>query len=378
MKKTLRSILVSGTALILAATSLVSCSAAGTTKKATTTSKTTVSAKASTTKKTTTSTKASTTQKATNSATTKTKYDYTISFKANGGTGAPASIGKNYKKNVYLPKTVPNRKGYIFKGWATSPKGAAVYKPGDKFTQNKSVVLYAAWEKIPETYEIKFYNGSIYLGKQTKTEGKKIKIACPEKAVRKGYTFKGWSLDNGSDKINYVNGSEYTKNEPMNLFAVWQINTYNIYYYSGTRTNPIGSKSGKYNQTVTLDQEDPQRNGYIFLGWSTKINATTADSRFNSGRDYTFSDESITLYAVWKSDVCEVKYDMNGGTGTIAKQTGSKNSIITVTYSEPTKAGYTFLGWSTNKNAVSAEYKAGSNFELKNTSTTLYAVWAKI
>ena len=41
---------------------------------------------------------------------------------------------------------------------------------------------------------------------------------------------------------------------------------------------------------------------------------------------------------------------------------------------EPTRSGYTFLGWSTSSTATSATFSAGGNYT-SNVSTTLYAVW---
>lgn len=74
--------------------------------------------------------------------------DYTISYNANGGTGAPASQTK-YKESVLALSTQkPERTGYIFKGWAvTNTAGNATYQPGGSYSSNSDVVLYAVWEK---------------------------------------------------------------------------------------------------------------------------------------------------------------------------------------------------------------------------------------
>ncbi|MFR5620003.1 MAG: InlB B-repeat-containing protein [Clostridium sp.] len=43
----------------------------------------------------------------------------------------------------------PTRTGYIFKGWSTSSTATkASYQPGDNYTSNSNVTLYAVWEKI--------------------------------------------------------------------------------------------------------------------------------------------------------------------------------------------------------------------------------------
>ena len=74
------------------------------------------------------------------------KRTYTVSYNANGGTGAPASQTKTYGVNLTLSSTVPTRYGYTFKGWATSSTGAVAYSPGGTYTANSAITLYAIWE----------------------------------------------------------------------------------------------------------------------------------------------------------------------------------------------------------------------------------------
>lgn len=70
---------------------------------------------------------------------------YTISYNANGGTGAPSAQTKTYGTNLTLSSTVPTRTNYIFQGWATSSTGAVQYQPGATFTTNTNTTLYAIW-----------------------------------------------------------------------------------------------------------------------------------------------------------------------------------------------------------------------------------------
>ena len=73
---------------------------------------------------------------------------YTVSYNANGGSGAPASQTKTYGVSLTLSSTVPTRAGYAFKGWATSSTGAVVYQAGGTYTANSSITLYAVWELL--------------------------------------------------------------------------------------------------------------------------------------------------------------------------------------------------------------------------------------
>ena len=75
---------------------------------------------------------------------------YTVSYNANGGTGAPASQTKTHGITLELSDKIPARDGYNFLGWSTSASGEVEYAPGDSYTKNESVTLYAVWEEIIE------------------------------------------------------------------------------------------------------------------------------------------------------------------------------------------------------------------------------------
>lgn len=72
---------------------------------------------------------------------------YTVSYNANGGTGAPGNQTKTYGTALTLSSTKPTRTNYNFLGWATSASAtAATYAAGGSYTANAAVTLYAVWE----------------------------------------------------------------------------------------------------------------------------------------------------------------------------------------------------------------------------------------
>lgn len=72
---------------------------------------------------------------------------YTVSYNANGGSGAPTSQTKTAGTALTLSSTKPTRTGYTFKGWATSASGSVAYQPGSSFATDANTTLYAVWEK---------------------------------------------------------------------------------------------------------------------------------------------------------------------------------------------------------------------------------------
>lgn len=72
---------------------------------------------------------------------------WTVSYNANGGSGAPSNQTKTYGQNLTLSSTRPTRNLYNFKGWGTSADSTSVaYAPGATYTSNSAITLYAIWE----------------------------------------------------------------------------------------------------------------------------------------------------------------------------------------------------------------------------------------
>ena len=65
-------------------------------------------------------------------------------------------------------------------------------------------------------------------------------------------------------------------------------------------------------------------------------------------------------------------YNANGGIGAPPNRTGSGQIVLSTV--QPTRSGYTFLGWATNSLATVAQYAPGAAFNL-TANVTLYAVW---
>lgn len=71
-----------------------------------------------------------------------------------------------------------------------------------------------------------------------------------------------------------------------------------------------------------------------------------------------------------------VSYDPNGGTDVLAPQVKPHGGTLILHGEKPERKGYIFLGWSTNMDALTAEYQPGTVF-FTDAHTTLYAVWSE-
>ena len=151
---------------------------------------------------------------------------YTVSYDANGGSGAPASQTKTPGEALTLSNTIPTHlntsagsytvtldpnggsvsqgslsanctTSYTFKNWNTKKDGSGTnYNPGGSYTADANATLFAQWN--------------------TKTETEAVTLPTP---TRSGWTFKYWGTS-GSATSGYT--GSYTPSKSETLVAVWE------------------------------------------------------------------------------------------------------------------------------------------------------------
>lgn len=153
-------------------------------------------------------------------------------------------------------------------------------------------------------------------------------------------------------------------------------NLWYVYFDANGGSSAPSTLKRHWGEVVYIPATLPTRYGYTFNGWTK----TQGSSNINySPGDPIGDDSDVTLYAVWSQNVVKtwsITYNANGGSNAPAKQTANVGQSITITYSKPTRSGYTFLGWSTWSGATEPEsaYTPGYSY-MSEYDTTLYAVW---
>lgn len=312
---------------------------------------------------------------------------YTVSYNANGGSGAPDSQTKYYGKTLTLSSTKPKRTGYTFKGWATSSGGSVSYNSGASYTANASITLYAVWQAVTYTVKYNTNGGTGAPSNQTKTHGVTLTLSSTkptrasevEDGVTTTYTFKGWATSASSSTVAYASGAKYTTNASVTLYAVWTTKTtvteYDVTYNTngGSEVNPQVKTKGT---ALTLRSTIPTKNGYTFKGWGLSEDDTTVD--YVAGASYT-TDADIVLYAIWTPWTHMVQFNLNGGTGTVPSSfTKTTDVDVMIPEGNITKTNCVFKCWSTTSSGSGGKnYYVGDAYDAtKNGGTvTLYAIW---
>ena len=359
---------------------------------------------------------------------------YTITYHANGGTGAPSEQTKIHNVDLTLSSTVPTRSGYDFVNWFD---GTDYYSPGGTYTANSPASLYAQWRRKTYTVSYNANGGTGAPSAQTKTHGVDLTLSSTV-PTRSGYDFVNWY--DGTDY--YSPGGTYRANSPASLYAQWRRKTYTVSYHANGGTGAPSAQTKTHGVDLTLSSTVPTNGNLRFMGWSTS-SAASASAQYASGATYSGNDdldlyavwrcvaafyngssllveklcpiggsvtcptmadsggkglymwqvahstdsyspgatiqnlsESITLLAVWKT-FYDISYNANGGDAASVPSSQRKWEDVDLTLSTiiPTWSGHTFFGWSTNSDRMAArQYEAGDTYS-KNESAVLYAIW---
>lgn len=163
---------------------------------------------------------------------------YTVSYNANGGSGAPSNQTKQHDITLTLSSVKPTRSGYTFAGWGTSATDTGVkYAAGGQYTGNASITLYAIWTNVAKmTLAYNANGGSGAPSSQTHLINTTSKISGA-KPTRDKYVFLGWSTSSSATSATYIADGQYTNNNFTNgatvtLYAVWLKESPSIYINS--------------------------------------------------------------------------------------------------------------------------------------------------
>ena len=343
---------------------------------------------------------------------------YTVTYNANGGSGAPSAQTKTKDVSLTLSTTRPSRAGYNFLGWATSASAtSAQYQPGSTYTANANITLYAVWEA--KTYAVRYdaNGGTGAPATQNKVHDKTLTLSSVIPHYE-GHVFKEWrdispsgdgtwsetkptSGNYETGYLYYSYGYEYNGDKTYCFGAVEERvanhmkealgSNYDAtkmrYFWLVEQTNKGSSYEpvAKGGSLVANYRDYSGKTGtmtipYTMFFYKAPVykQEVVSQTSYQPGGTYT-ANRDVTLVAVWEEapTTYTISYNGNGGSGAPSAQTKTKDVSLTLSTTRPTRAGYNFLGWATSSSAVSAQYQPGSTYTA-NANITLYAVWEEL
>lgn len=241
----------------------------------------------------------------------------------------------NNLKNIYCEAFIEekNSQYYVYAGSYAVQDNATTLSNRLTTLGYDSAIEQAAAPVEEQTYTVRYdANGGVGTMKDTVVVYGTSTALRANTFTRPGCTFLGWYRYRTSDnKWYYTNGSS------------------NGWYVEGSQ--PDG-----YYKTVLKDK--------------AKVSKTSP------------VDEDICIfYAVWEGNSYTVKFNANGGIGSMEDQAFNCANSTAINANTFTRVGYTFKGWSTKKTATTQMYSDKQTVSAITTeedaTVTLYAIWAR-
>ena len=281
-------------------------------------------------------------------------------------------------------------RGNTFKGWWTEPNmGGTKIETTTVFKNTAPTTLYAGWETSKYTVTISANGGNFgsntdVTRKITGDYGKSYDLPIPSCV---GYTFNGYektpTTDDGVASDSTGKWVFTFGLGDATLSAKWTPNSYKITFNYVESDVTIVSGEMEAERTVVYGRTYgafpvPQKEGKTFAGW-TRDDGTTVN-----GTDTVKITGNITLYAQWTTDEYSLTINPNGGTYKNSTQNTTVRGKLNATTEvvEPTRTGYTFLGWTeafVGKDG-STEYRglSGTTYTFGEGNGSLTANWKEI
>ena len=310
--------------------------------------------------------------------------NYTLLYDNNGGSGC-TSKSITYGEE-YGTLCTPSRSGYAFVGWFDSNyKDSPLNYYADTYSDLKNAFGYDANLLYKHYFE--------------------------------------YGLKEGRRISQYISSDKYNTEGNKTIYAGWKSVVYKINYNANGGSGTMESDNAEFGTNVTIKNNGFTRDGYTFVGWTTKSNG--ADDGYGwtgwSGTwnyvdgQYGIAENKLELYAMWKRNAYTISYnpgytDLNTcynmckserdqvscadkcdetidtkDAGKMDSDTVSKGSSVTIKNNAFVRNGYTFAGWTTNRDGTDDGYGwtgwsgtwnyDNGQYGINNNKLVLYARW---
>ena len=239
--------------------------------------------------------------------------NYTLLYDNNGGSGC-TSKSITYGEE-YGTLCTPSRSGYAFVGWFDSNyKDSPLNYYADTYSDLKNAFGYDANLLYKHYFE--------------------------------------YGLKEGRRISQYISSDKYNTEGNKTIYAGWKSVVYKINYNANGGSGTMESDNAEFGTNVTIKNNGFTRDGYTFVGWTTKSNG--ADDGYGwtgwSGTwnyvdgQYGIAENKLVLYARWKKNKVYIKLDANGGSVRGSTTYGScrtNNNLIGCSWNSPKELFHT-------------------------------------
>lgn len=240
---------------------------------------------------------------------------------------------QNVVRNGKVEAFIPEKPGYIFKGWYTDQECQSAFDYAAQITENR--IIYAKWQQsTTTTYTVKHQTADGTLIKEEAPRSGKVGATVIAEAITPAGAYAGYVPDAISkthtlkaDSSENVIVFTYTKEGELNYKVQYKYNEQII-----VEDGPFTSEAHTIKVNVNLKKILP-------LGYKIENDQTFQNVELTAG-------ENIVVFNLVPAEY-KITYELNGGTETTNPSTYKPIDIPEsgLKLNNPVKDGYKFTGW---------------------------------
>ena len=211
-----------------------------------------------------------------------------VTFVASGEDDILAEEDVEVNQKVERPSKDPEKEDYFFENWYSDYNCTQIFDFNTAITEDTKI--YAGWRLKNATVTLNYqYDGASPQEEKVRV-GQKLKLK--ETPLRDGYEFVGWYMD--ADCTEEFDSKKKIENN-ITLYAGWKAMEYTVVFHDNYPDGEEQEQNVVYGSTIT-EPEDPQREGYLFMGWYQEAGCR------NEYELTTPVTDNLELYASWMKD----------------------------------------------------------------------------
>lgn len=283
-------------------------------------------------------------------------HSNTLTWNANGGELSGDYTSGSVEVGTEIVRPVAEREGYTFNGWNTYAD--AVDSISISTMPDNDIEYFAVWNVNSYVTTWYFNADSIFIQNNLNyADTIKAPMQSPE---LEDHIFLGWSATETGSAIDSFGLMPATDTA---FYAVWRLEAenYAVLWYTNDGTSAIFiTDSLAEGDSIVAPQQNPEREGYSFLGWSATSNGSFAD--------FGTITSDTAFYAVWLKNKYVITW-MFGQDSVFRTNEVPFGDAINAPAENPERDNYVFKGWAAAGDSVITDF--GTVTE----NATFFAVW---
>ena len=228
----------------------------------------------------------------------------------------------------------------------------------------------------PKAYTVTFMvDGAEYKAVGSIESGSTVEL--PSNPTKTGFRFNGWYAEGAEEKFSPDAAIE----SDLVLNAKFDENEYKVEFSACGGEGEMNSLELRYTQESALPECTFTYTDKLFAGWALSASGEAEYADGATVSKLTAEHEAtVTLYAVWNRQFYTIKFNGNGGLGSMSDTDVDMSRETALTANAFVRQGYHFLGWATTADGE-VKYADGATVSKLTTEAgeeiNLYAVWER-